>query len=153
MVSHIEVHLPKKPPTPNNIGGGLKVPQRKLWKEVLFVHYNKNKNPSLISDPIPIKSIPEGTKLLSSLIATRINEGDCSDARKFVALQCENGSSHIKGVDFDQSYSPVAHADLFRINISITDMHRLTVSILDVSNEFHNSNVPIHKIVCVYPQP
>ena len=32
VVSHIEVFLPNKPPTPNNIGEGLKVIQRKLWK-------------------------------------------------------------------------------------------------------------------------
>ena len=32
VVSHIEVSLPNKPPTPNNIGGGLSVPQRQFWK-------------------------------------------------------------------------------------------------------------------------
>ena len=30
-------------------------------------------------------------------------------------------------------------------------MHRLTVRILDVSNELQNKNVPIHEIVCVIP--
>ena len=60
MVSHIEVRLPKKPPTPKNVGGGLSGFQRKLWKEALFVQYNKNKNVILLSDPITIKSLPEG---------------------------------------------------------------------------------------------
>ena len=32
VVSHIEVSLPNKPPTPDNIGEGLKVSQRQLWK-------------------------------------------------------------------------------------------------------------------------
>ena len=32
-------------------------------------------------------------------------------------------------------------------------MHRLTASILDVSNAFHNNNVPIHEIVCVSQTP
>ena len=32
-------------------------------------------------------------------------------------------------------------------------MHRLTVSILDVSNLFHNTNVSIHERVCVSPPP
>ena len=32
-------------------------------------------------------------------------------------------------------------------------MHRLTARILDVSNEFHNTNFPIHEIVCVSPPP
>ena len=30
-------------------------------------------------------------------------------------------------------------------------MHRLIASILDVSNEFHNKNVPIHKQLCFSP--
>ena len=32
VVSHIEVCLPKKPPTPKNIGEGLKGLQRQFWK-------------------------------------------------------------------------------------------------------------------------
>ena len=54
-------------------------------------------------------------------------------------------SSQIKGIDFDQSYSPVEHADLFIINIDISDMHRLIASILDVSNAFQNKNLPLIK--------
>ena len=47
----------------------------------------------------------------------------------------------------------MAHADSFRINIAIASMHRLTNRILDVSNAFQNTNVPIHEIVCVIPPP
>ena len=32
-------------------------------------------------------------------------------------------------------------------------MHRLTASILDVSNVFQNTNFPIHEIICVSPPP
>ena len=92
-------------------------------------------------------------KVLHPFIATNIKEGDCSDSWKFVAHQSENGSSQIKEIDSDQPYSTVAHADSFRINISIAAMHRLTARILYVSNEFHNTNVPIHERVCVSPPP
>ena len=47
----------------------------------------------------------------------------------------------------------MAHADSFIINIAIAAMNRLTTSILDVSNEYHNTNVPIHEIVYVIPPP
>ena len=43
VVSHLEVCIQKKPPTPNNIGDALGHPQRQLWKEALFVQYEKNK--------------------------------------------------------------------------------------------------------------
>ena len=58
-----------------------------------------------------------------------------------------------KVLNCDRSYSPVAHADSFIINIAVTVMQRLTVSILDVSNVFQNKNVPIHERVCVIPPP
>ena len=72
---------------------------------------------------------------------------------EFVSRHCANGISQIIGIDFDQSYSPVEHADSFRINISIADMHRLTSRILDVSNEFRNKNVTIHERVCISQPP
>ena len=45
----------------------------------------------------------------------------------------------------------MAHDDSFRTNIAVAAMHRLTDRILDVSDSFQNTNVPIHKIVCVSP--
>ena len=66
--------------TPRNIGDYLGGPQRQFWKEDLFVQYDKKKNLSLLSAPTPIKPLPEGTKVLRSLIAPSIKEGDCSDA-------------------------------------------------------------------------
>ena len=47
----------------------------------------------------------------------------------------------------------MAHADSFRINISIVYMHRLTSRILDFINSFQSTNVPSHGIVCVSPPP
>ena len=43
MVSHIEVCLLKKPPTPKNIGDALGGPQKNFWREALFVQCDKNK--------------------------------------------------------------------------------------------------------------
>ena len=153
MVSHIEVLLAEKPITPKNIDEYLKGPKGKLLKEDLFVKYDKNKNVSLLSDPIPIKSLPDGTKLLRSLIYPSIKEDKRSDAWKVVACNCENGSSHIQDINFDKSYSPVVHYDPSKINIAIVSMHIIIAMILDVINLFQNKNVPINEIVCVSPPP
>ena len=153
VVSHLEVSLPNKPPTPNNIDEGLKGTLIQLWKEALFVQYDKNKNVSLILYITPIKSLPEVKKFLRSLIDTSIKEGDFSDAWKLVSRHCPNGIYHIQGIDFDQSYSPVAHAESFRINIAIASMHIITTRILDVSNAFKNKNITIHERVCVSTPP
>ena len=117
------------------------------------MQYERNKNVSLILAPIPIKYLPEGTTFLRSLISPSIKEGNCSDAWKVFAHHCSNGSYQIQGTDVDHSYSPMAHAEYIRINISITDMNILTDKISDISNEFQNTNVSIHEIVCVSPPP
>ena len=148
VVSHLEVRLQEKPTTLKNISEGLKVPQRQLWKEDLSVQYDTNTNAILLSDTIQIKSLHEGTKVLHSLIDTRIKERHCSDVWKFVESHCAIGSSHIQGTTFYQYHSPVSHAVSFRINIAIASMHRLTARILDASNSFHNKNVTIHERVC-----
>ena len=56
VVSHLEVFIPKKLLTPNKIGEALRVAQIQVWKEALFVEYDKNKNFSLLSDPISINT-------------------------------------------------------------------------------------------------
>ena len=98
--------------------------------------YDKNRNVSLLLDPISIKYLPEVTKVLRSLIVPSIKEGDCSDAWISVARHFTNGISQIKVIYFYQSYSPVAHAVSFRIKISIAAMHKLTASISGVINAF-----------------
>ena len=43
VVLHLEGHLPKKPLTPKNIGEVIKGTHQQLWKEALFVKYDKKK--------------------------------------------------------------------------------------------------------------
>ena len=50
-------------------------------------------------------------------------------------------------------YSLGEHVDSFRINISIADMNGITDKILDVSNDFQNTNVPVHERVCIITPP
>ena len=73
VVLHIRVILPKKPPTPKNIGEDLKVHQIKLWKEALFVQYKKNKNVSLLLDTISIKIFPKGKKVLRQSLTLELS--------------------------------------------------------------------------------
>ena len=116
------------------------------------MQYDKTINVILLLAPIPIKYLPEGkkTSINSFLLVLR---KVFYDAWKFVAHHCANGSYHIKGIDFDQPYSPVAHADSFRINISTVDIHILTAIILYAINAFQNKKFPAHEIVYVSTPP
>ena len=68
VVSYLEVPLPYKPLTPNKIGEALKGPQIQFWKEASFLQCDNNKNVSLLSNTMPIKSLPDGKKFIFSLI-------------------------------------------------------------------------------------
>ena len=63
--SHIEVILPKEPPTPKNIGEGVKGPQKQFRKEAIFVKYEKNISVSLIL--LPSQSNPPLKEKYSSI--------------------------------------------------------------------------------------
>ena len=103
MVSHLEVSLSEKPLTPKTIGEALNGPQRQFYNEALFVQYDKNKNVSLLLYPIPIKYLPDITKVLRLIISPIIKEGNYSDAYNCVSRHCANGSYQIQGIGFDNS--------------------------------------------------
>ena len=63
----------------------------------------RTKMSAFFLDPIPIRSLPEGEKVLCSIVALIIKECDCYDACKFVACHCEIGIYNIKFVGVDQS--------------------------------------------------
>ena len=120
-----------------------------LEKNPIF-QYDNNINVSLLSALIPIKYLPEGKNYSVHSLLLVLGKVNVLINEFFCTLLCKWGFS-IKGIYFDQSYSPVAHVDSFRIKIDIVAMHRLTSRILDVGNAFQNINVSIHERVCVSP--
>ena len=96
MVSHIEVILPEKPQTPNNIDEALKGHQRQIWKESLLVKYDNSKRFNLLSDIVTIKYVPDGTKVLRSIISTSIKKGNCYDSWKVLYSTVQIGFIRFK---------------------------------------------------------
>ena len=120
--------------TPENIGEALKMFLKNSGKKLYLCNMTQEK---YILGPILIKCLPDVKKVLFLFIYPCIKEGDCSDEWKCVACHFENGVSQIKGVEFNQSYSSVAYADSFRINIAISAKNRITARILDGSKYSH----------------
>ena len=73
-------------------------------------------------DPLTIKSLPKGTKVLIPLITPVIKQVDCSNDCIF-PHHCVNGSLQVKAICFVQYYIPISHAQLFIIDIAIAVMH------------------------------
>ena len=66
--------------------------ERRFICEIL----QEQKNVSLILTPTPIKSIPDGTKVLRSLIDPIMKEGDCSDVWIFLYATVQMGVLRFK---------------------------------------------------------
>ena len=60
------------------------MPSEIILEFFLFVQYNKNIKANHLLDPITIKTLPDGTKIIYSIIYPSIKEADCSDARIFL---------------------------------------------------------------------
>ena len=112
-------------------------------------------NDNVLLTPIPIKFLPDVTKVLCKLIDPSIKEGEYYDAWNY-SHHCENESYHIQGVGFDQSYIIISHADSFGENIAITTMNRLNTRILMLVNIYRIHIFPFmkesmsihHPIIC-----
>ena len=94
------------------------------FQNVLFIWYNMNNIIKILSDKLPTKYLPKGTKVLIYLIAPVIKRGSWSNFYPFTG-HCANGSSQVQGVDFDKYYIPVVYVDPFSINVAISEIHRI----------------------------
>ena len=120
VVSHLEVFLPQKPLLAKNIGHAIKGPQHHLWKENLFVQYDKEIVSTYYQPQLTIQSLPKIDKLLISLISPGIDQVDLSDAWKFVDRNCYNGSS----------VSQWAHIDALITWLTINDIRRCCLRLI-----------------------
>jgi hypothetical protein len=141
VISHL-ASFPKRPTKYSNIGECLKSAERSCWKEALFAQYDKNAEANLFTKPIPVKSLPSDTKILRSIINPNVKPTDVSGMWQFITRHCANGSSMIRGIDFQESYSAVALASSVRISISIAAAENMIMAIIDVKNAFQNTMIP-----------
>ena len=72
---------------------------------------------------------------------------------KFTSRHCVDGSSQLKGIDFESSYSPTASASSVRTLMCYSAIFRLILGLLDVVNCFQSTLVPSHKRILVTSPP
>jgi hypothetical protein len=141
VISHL-ASFRKRPTTYTNIGDCLKSSENVQWKEALFGQYDKNADANLFTKPIPVSTLPKGTKILRSIISPNIKTTDVPDMYQFITRHCANGSAMIRGLDYQESYSAVALASSVRIVVAIGAAENMIFGIIDVKNAFQNTMIP-----------
>ena len=101
VVSHSEVCLPHKSIVPKTIWDYPKGPQRQVWRELLFVQYNNNKNINLLSAPLALKYLLKFTKVLRYLISPGITKGDCYNDCNFLHATVPMYFNRCKGLNWN----------------------------------------------------
>lgn len=143
VIAH-SAYFNERPPTPSDVGKALKGPHRHHWIQGLFAQYDKNAKVHLFTKPIPVSSIPPEKKVLKSVISLKVKP-DGKNMWKFAPRHCANGAPQLQGIDFDESYAPVAGACPVRTQLAISASWNLIVGVIDVTNAFQNTILPPHK--------
>jgi Reverse transcriptase (RNA-dependent DNA polymerase) len=87
--------------------------------------------------------------ILRSHLVLKANQDTAGAIIKYKARLIAGGDAQVHGLDFDQSYAPVADSTVVRIILSIAARENHVVHILDVSNAFVRA--PLAEVVHVRP--
>ena len=132
--------LSKPPINHGSIWNNLEGPERTHWIQATATQYSKNQVLGLCAVPAPRELVPSDKKVLQSILATKIKPKG-NDIFEFVTRMCANGSSQVKSVDFDHSWSPTVGAGALRMTLMFAATHRLILAVIDVVNCFQTTLV------------
>jgi Reverse transcriptase (RNA-dependent DNA polymerase) len=77
-----------------------------------------------------------GMNILRSRLVLKANRDTAGAIIKYKPFLVAGGDAQTHGLDFDQSYAPVANFTVVRVILSIAARENRAVHSLDVSNEF-----------------
>ena len=146
------ISLPEKPDTPKNIVDIKRSQLKAEWKLSLFENYSKNAKALAFTAPFPRELLPPNARILKSVLAFRVKTLS-PGVYDLYSRHCANGSTQIKGLDYKESYAPIAVIDSIRVCIAISADLCLIIFIIDVSNAFQNTPVNINERIHLYLPP
>jgi hypothetical protein len=139
--NHIGIFItaPSKPPVPKSIFEALKGPFCDNWKAAAYIQFNKNQKVATFTLPFPKDELPVGSNVFRSTLVPEIKTTDVPGVFELRVRECTIGTPQQKGIDFDNSYSPVAENTTIRVMIAVCASLQYTFGILDVKNAFQTT--------------
>ena len=86
-------------------------------------------------------SLPEGRKAISCKWVFKVKSKEDGSIDKFKARLVVRGFSQRPGIDFDETFSPVARLDTVRMMFALSAQENLTLQQLDIVGAFLQSNL------------
>ena len=135
-------------PEPNTIKQALSLPDRKSWKEAIDAELQMIKDFNVFSEPMPL---PPGAKVLNQRWVFKRKRDELGNILKYKARLTPQGCYQTFGVDFMDTYAPVARMTTVRFTLALSVLLNLKVSGADFTNAFLNA--PLTEDIYVNPPP
>ena len=110
------------------------VSTHKVWKDVIMEEYNS----IMKNDVWEVVPRLEGKSVVTSKWLYKIKHAADGNIKKYKAQFAARGFSEIEGVDYDETFAPVARFSLIRAVISVVAVMGWKIRQMDVKTAFLN---------------
>ena len=135
------------PPEPRFLQEALSGPEAAQWRAAVEEEYNT----LLKKQTWDLTPLPPGRKLIATTWVFKRKIGPDGKVERYKARLCAKGFTQIQGLDYDQTFSPVAQYRSLRILLALATMYDLDLHQLDVTSAFLNGKID-HDLYMSQPQ-
>lgn len=82
--------------------------------------------------------MPSGKNTIGTKWLFRVNETQDGHKPRFKARLCAKGFSHVKGIDFQETFSPTTRYDTLRVLLALAAQRQMKMRQFDVKTAFLN---------------
>ena len=145
------VELSERPTAPEHFGEMMKSPLRSEWKLSMFANYDKNHSFGVLSRPFRKNLLPDNVKVHRVTIGFRVKSTDIPNTYDLSSRTCLNGAPMVKGLDFDESHSPVVNNSTLFLFIGLGANNGYFILPGDVINAFQNTVDGVERLIMSLP--
>ena len=133
---------------PNTIKQAYARPDRQQWREAVDSEWDMVNKFAVLSEPMPL---PDGTKALNCRWVFKRKRDHHGNVVKYKARLTPQGCFQHFGVDYSDTYAPVARMTTLRYVLALACLLSLQTTSLDFTNAFLNA--PLHDDVYINAPP
>ena len=129
---------------PKTVHEALNGEQSIQWREAMESQYSS----LLKNDTWDLVPPPEGKNIVGSRWVLKVKRDEDGRIDRFKARLVAQGYSQVKGVDYDEVFSPVARYTSVRSLLALANAHDLEIHQMDVKTAFLNGSLDCEIYMC-----
>jgi hypothetical protein len=121
--------------TPKHYGEAMTSPDRKHWQQAIKTELDAVKAAGTYR-LVPLSRVPDGCRVIGYTWVFKIKNREDGSIARYKARICVDGSKQKHGIDYDQTFAPVANATTIRLVLAIAASKGLHMRQYDVETAF-----------------